>query len=210
MVIGLFPFDEEETLDAMPIPTVERLLHGTRLSIPAPRGETITGKLSEALHQLEREFGGWFAEDLAPHVAFHRSLGSAEERESYRGGGMTISWDEPRDAFYSLAFMAEGWQVQAAGDAGAFHCVFLGRELPAAQAIGEGGHVQPRPIGPLAPVLREAAPRLDLARYRDRSAEHAANVFDVYLEKQGSQIKAGVRLARDGRYFYGARIQVQR
>jgi len=209
MVIGLVPLAEEGTTAAMPLPTVERLLRGTRLTVPAPRGEVAGQASSKALRELEREFGGWFAEDLSAHVSLHRSLASAEEREGYRRAGMSITWDEPRDAFYGLAFTAGDWQVQAAGDAGVFHCVFLGRGTSADHAIGEGGHVQRHPVGPIAPVLREAMPRLDLGRYRDRTASHPSNVFDLYLERRGSLVKAGVRLAGDGRYFYGARIQIE-
>lgn len=208
MVVGLVPFAEEGTTDAMPVPSVAQLLRGTGLTVPAPRGEISERAPSRALRELDREFGGWFAEDLSAYISLHSSLAPAEEREGYRRAGVSIAWDQPRNAFYSLAFRAGDWQVQAAGDAGAFHCVFLGRQIAADRVLGEGGHPRPQPLGPVAPVLVEAMPRVDPGRYTDRSASHAPNVFDLYLEKRGSIVKAGVRLASDGRYFYGIRVQI--
>lgn len=209
LVIGSYPLEEEDTTASQPVLSVERLLHGTRLTVPAPRGELVHRSPTAILRALGKRLGGWFTTDLAPHLTLHRSLASGPERESFRRGGMAISWDQPRVAFYGLAFLAGEWQVQGAGDPGAFHCVFLGRRLSQEQALGEGGHPRRRPAGPIETLLGEAAPNLQLAAFRDSAPLHAPNVFDVYLEKGQTRIKAGVRMAGDGRYFYGIRIQVE-
>lgn len=208
VIIGPYPLAEEQTTASMPMPTVERLLHGTRLTVPTPEGDVAGRDPSQAIFELEHWLAGCFEQpQIARWMTFHDSLVSSAQREQF-GHGMSIRWDKPRFGFYELSFARTGWQVQATGDPGAFHCVFYGHALAEQQALEEGGHPRALPLGAVEPLLQELAPALPLARLRNQKARHAANVFDAYLAASSITIKAGVRAAYDQRYFYGIRINI--
>jgi len=204
-IVGIYPLTEEETTDAAPVFTVDRVVKGTRLTLPVPRGPIVQHDPAPLLRELNDLFGGWFTGGVGPFVRFHATLESQRDRDALPG----TLWSSPATAFYELSFVANGIQVQALGDRGQFHAVFLGRELPPARAIGDGGHLVPQPAGWTSGILSSAAPRLSLRGFRDRSAAHAPNVFDVYLERRHARIKAGVRAWGSSRYFQGVRVYVQ-
>lgn len=219
MVIGIFPHSEMQTTAALEIASKESLLRGTSLTIKKPGGKQIVkGAL---VRQLEQELctflGGWFCNDLTSYVGFYDDLIPQSHREQYHKSGVVIPEGKSNEAFYYLVFSVPPWQVQAVGNAGIFHAIFLGRLLSQSQALGKGDHPKVRPIGTIESVLAEAAPNFDLKRLADTTSEHAANVFDTYLVDKGSVVKAGVRmrLEEGGKafqgeksYFYGIRINI--
>jgi hypothetical protein len=128
---------------------------------------------------------------------------------------MTIRWDEPKTAFYYLAFQVSPWKIQALGELGVFHCISINQRLTKIQALQEGGHPAFRPLGAVDTLIEHAISNLPFADLIDRTAEHAVNVFDTYLQNTWLGIKAGVRLTLDddGKevsmeypYHYGIRI----
>jgi hypothetical protein len=219
MIIGLVPFAEAESTDAITIPSLENLMKGTSLSVPEPEGGRIdnlalAGRISE---ELGRTLGGWFDTDLVPFIRLYDGLISSQTVEEYRLSGMTITRDQPREAFYFLAFEMAPWQVQAVGEEGVLHAIYIGRSLTSAEATGPGGHPVYRPLGAIQEWLSQAAPKLADLPLTDHSAEHTVNVFDTYLVSPGLIVKAGVRerLMKDGQanpgeqaYVYGIRINL--
>lgn len=219
MVIGGFPFSEAETTAAIDVPSRERLLKGTQLSVLTPSGGQITDPalVRQIDTELEQLLGGWFTGDLEDHIELYDSLVSLQTREYYQSGGMTIQWDEPSEAFYYLAFQVSPWQVQVVGEPGVFHAVFLGHLLTQSEAIGPGGHPRVHPVGAIEPVLAQAVPNIAQRSLVDETDQHAQNVFDTYLVDSGLVVKSGVRmrLAEGGimapaeqNHFYGIRINV--
>ncbi|MEQ8972096.1 MAG: hypothetical protein RIE73_17085 [Coleofasciculus sp. C1-SOL-03] len=218
-IIGIFPFSEAQTTAAINLPSIDSLLKGVGLMVSSIDGEEITDpdlakRISDELGHL---LGGWFAQDLTPYIKLHKSLVSDDVQDSYRRGGMTITWDEPKTAFYYMAFEVPPWQVQAVGEVGVFHSVSIGRSLSQTEAIREGGHPAVHPVGSIEPLLAQATPKLLLKEFSDHSADHATNVFDTYLQRPGLTIKSGVRQRLvDGKaeissgqpYHYGIRINL--
>lgn len=208
-VVGVYPLAEEESAAAMDLPTVERLLRGTRLTVPKPEGDrTIRKDAGRIPSQLASLLGGWFAQPLAPFLELHDSLVSQRQRDELAAGGASIAWDRPQHAFYDLSFLNGEWQAQACGDLDALHCIFLGHLVDEPHAIADGGHPRAQPLGPSAALLAEAVPALDLRSYRSQLGSHAPNVFDCYLVHGNSKIKAGLRHSEQHGYFYGIRIDI--
>jgi len=221
MVIGLYSGAENESTDAMAVPSRDSVLRGVRLMAPRPGGARVTdAALAKRIStELGQQLGGWFGQDLTPYLQLYDSLMSQEERDRLRQGGMTIQEDKTNTAYYSLGFEKDGWRVQGIGELGVFHAVSFGRPLTQAEALGEGGHITRRPLGPVEALLTTAAPSVAGRTLTDRSAEHGANVFDTYLVGQQVTVKAGVRMRllkggsspTDGApYFYGIRINLDR
>lgn len=217
--IGVYSFAEVASTAAVDVPTKAALLGGTGLAAPPPAGAVVddAGLVEGVADELARLLGGWFAGDLRPYLSLHDSLASPELRNYYAAGGMTMGWDEPATAFYWLAFRSPPWQVQAVGEAGDFHCVSFAHPLAQGEALGEGGHPRPLPVGPPLDLLREAAPGVAALALTDETAHHAPNVFDAYLPAAQVAVKGGVRLRVDGTgapagerpYFYGVRVVVR-
>src|SRR5207248_6094612 len=107
---------------------------------------------------------------------------------------MTVDWDDPATTLFWIAFEADEWLVQGTGQLEDFFCLSFGHFLTPEQAIGEGGHPRPHPLGPVQPIIARSAPRvLERNQLVDRAADHPRNVFDVYLTGPRVTIKAGVR-----------------
>ncbi|MCW5854390.1 MAG: hypothetical protein KIT87_30250, partial [Anaerolineae bacterium] len=111
------------------------------------------------------------------------------------------------------------WLVLGVGEPNVFHCIFLGHALTEQQALQGPGSPAARPLGPVTTLLAQAAPYLMRQKMTDRTADHALNVFDTYLEGDKLKVKGGVRmrLSKDGSnppggpaYFYGIRINLDR
>lgn len=204
---------------AINLPSRKWILEGDSLTVYRPQGNfidnaTLTKRISEELGAV---FGGWFTQDLTAYIQLHDGLVSDETKERYRSGGMTIDWDEPQAAFYYLEFEASPWQVQGIGELGQFHVIFLGRFISAEEAVGPGGHPLHRPLGAIDAVLSSATPCVMEQAFADLS-EAYFNVFDFYLEREMTTVKAGVRqrldeagntvASQDQSYFYGIRVNV--
>jgi hypothetical protein len=218
-IIGLVPFSEFSSTAALDVPSIDGLLRGTSLMAPSIGEEDLSDpalvkRISDQVGQFLR---GWFAQDLAPYIQLHSSLVPLQLREYYQRSGMNITPDEPTTAYYYMAFKVPPWQVQAVGQLDTFHCISLGRFLAQSEALQEGGHPAFRPLGPVESLLAQAALNLPLQLLIDHSTEHATNVYDTYLERQGTTVKAGVRQNLNGggkaasserTYYYGVRINL--
>jgi hypothetical protein len=217
MVIGGYPFSEADTTAALKLPSKENLLRGVRLTVSEPSGHRLTNRrlVRRISRELEHLFGGWFVCDLVPYIQLYDNLVSQEIRDQYCLEGMDINWDEPQTAFYFLSFSVASWQVQAVGEPEVFHCIFLGKLLTKAEVLREEGYPHLYQMKPLPFPLAEAVPKLSIHRLTNSSSRHASNVFDMYLEGHGFNVKTGLRmrLMEDGSefpgeksYFYGIRI----
>jgi hypothetical protein len=205
---------------AINLPSKRWILDWPNLSVYHPQGNRLTNpdlskKVSEELGFL---LGGWFTEDLTPYIELYDSLVSTETKKRYSSGGMRIIWDEPKTAFYYLAFESLPWQVQATGEPGEWHAIFIGRYISKEQALQAGGHPVLKPLGDIKPILLNSAPKVLAQSMSDKSTQHL-NVFDVYWENALYTVEAGVRqnVAQDGQpslsaeetYFYGIRINIK-
>jgi hypothetical protein len=194
--IGAVPFAELGTAAAIDLPSRQRMLEGHALVVAPPGGEIVEDAklVAEVGEELARYLGGWFAADLSAFTRLHDSLATAELRAMAHGPGTTLTLESPRSSYYFVAFEEEGWQVQAAGESGDFHCVSFSRPLSAEDALGPGGHPRSLPSQRASDLVRAAAPEVDVDGLRDEAAAHPANLYDTYLSGRGVVLKAGIRL----------------
>jgi hypothetical protein len=216
MVVGAYPLGEEGTTAAVIVPSRASLLGGVRLTAVPLKGDP-ADESSEAetlADELGRLLGGWFTGPILPHLRVSSKLVPRGFAAGYPGRPP----EETSTAFYDLAFSSGRWNVQASGELRRFHCVSLFQPLERERAFANGGHPRPRPLGDAIDALEQAIPNLSSAQLRDRSAEHAPNVFDTYLTDRGRTVKAGVRirLSEQGEEiadgwssFYGIRLNVE-
>ena len=218
-VIGIFSLSEVPTTAAINLQSIDNLLKGVDLMVASIDGEELTDlDLAKSISdELGNRFGGWFAQDLIPYIQLHKSLVSQQVQDYYRLGGMNITWDKPKTAFYYMAFEVSPWQVQAVGELGVFHSVSIGRSLSQNEAIGEEGHPAIHPIGSIESLLTQLIPKLPFKELSDRSADYSTNVFDTYLQGSELTVKSGVRqrvfdgkaeISSERYYHYGIRINL--
>lgn len=202
--------------EAQTIPSRQRLLEGTGLVVPPPGGETVTSPAfaRRAARELGELAGGWFEDDMSDVLELRDDLAGRALRQRLAAGGVTVAWDRPAHPYSWVAFTRDGWQAQAVGQFGDFHCIALARALTPDEALGPGGHARPRPAGPVDELLAAAAGRLPLSAMADRTGEQAPNVFDILLSGGGVTVRGGVRLASSAaggawRHYYIVRVNAK-
>jgi len=195
------------------IPTLEALWATDRLYIGACAGSKKEAESSrdKALEELKAELGGLFEADLTDFTQMHAGLVSPETLAQYNAPGMSLTVDEPQEAFYHLAFGIDEWAVYGLGEAGRFHTVFLGRIVEKGEVLEDNGNVRESLREATTQALQSFLPKLNWQEMEDQSNQYSPSDFILYLQQEDRVVKSGVRKLQGNslveRYFWGIRVQ---
>ena len=219
-IIGFYQLATGFGVPAMDVPTVKSLFQGTDLMVPILNGTPVhdSGYIKKVNKELKKKFGGVFAQNICEYIQCYESFVSDETKEYYKAGGMSINWDRPEKAFYTLHMQLDSCIVQAVGELGKFHCISFAYFINKEAVIDNTGNPKYPAPDMLPAHLKAYLPKITLAEFQNQAESHQQNVYNVYFDKGQIDIRGGLRQQigtgsgqeiSDEHYFYGIRVNLK-